>query len=135
MIFIIFMHFIRSHPLAKKLFLNLVLREEDIKETVSKCLKKIERCNFRCQEKVEENSSKFVPQRVSIFIPIRKVVLRISLWLESNPRCCHTVQFLILASLHGKWFRYKYCSLPLILDPVQSSKRIRRRFNVCIRRH
>ena len=34
MIFIIFTHFIRSHPLAKKLILNLVLREGDIKETL-----------------------------------------------------------------------------------------------------
>ena len=37
------MHFIRSHPPAKKLFLNLVvLREGEIKETLLKCLKMIE---------------------------------------------------------------------------------------------
>ena len=40
---LIFMHFIRSHPLAKKLFLNLVvLREGENKETLLKCLKMIE---------------------------------------------------------------------------------------------
>ena len=43
LIFTIFMHFIRSHPLAKKSFLNLVvLREGEIKETLLKCLKMIE---------------------------------------------------------------------------------------------
>ena len=87
------MHFIRSHPLAKKLFLNLVaLREGENKETLLKCLKMIEvnAATLVVRRKKEENSSKFVGQRVSIFISIRKVVLRISfqqlLYLILSPK-------------------------------------------------
>ena len=98
---------IRSYrPLAKKLFLNHVLLwEEDIKETLYILLKMFEvTLQLELSGEKEENFSKFVEQCLSNFISIRKVLLRISLWFENNPRCCH--QVLNSCFFAREWFRY-----------------------------